>query len=156
MPRIIKKMLVLCAIVIGVALSEGELLGATVQVGVLATVIAGKCSFSNGGSISFTLNPATGGTAAGTVTQPAFKCSKDAVYAIGDNKGLYSDGTNRRMKNASLNDYIIYGITYTQSGKGSGTGTRVPMDITASIIAANYINASAGSYQDTLTFTITP
>lgn len=156
MPTRVKQLFVLCAVLIGIALSEGEVIGAVTQVGVSATVVAGKCTFSDAGFISFTLNPATGGTAAGIVTQPRFKCSKDAVYTIADNKGKYADGTNRRMKHASLGEYIAYDITYTQSGKGTGTGTRVPMDITAAVPGANYINASAGNYADSIIFTITP
>lgn len=155
-PRV-KTVFALFAVLIGIALSEGEVMAAATQVvGVSATVVAGKCSFTNGGSISFTLNPATGGTVAGIVTQPRFRCSRNAVYVIADNKGQYSDGTNRRMKHASLSEYLAYNIAYTQSGTGIGNGTRVPMDITAAVPGANYINASAGNYADRITFTITP
>jgi spore coat protein U-like protein len=135
----------------------GKAIGAgNSQIAMSAIVLAGKCTFSTGGSISFTLDPASDVTAVGTITQPRFKCSKKAVYVITDNRGVNTDGTNRRMRHASVNEYITYNITYTSSGTGSGMGVAVPMNIAATIPAANYSDARAGNYTDTITFTITP
>ncbi|MHB8109707.1 MAG: spore coat protein U domain-containing protein [Syntrophorhabdaceae bacterium] len=152
-----KTIVIVCAVLIGITLMGGRAMGAgNSQIAMAAIVLAGKCTFSTGGSISFTLDPASDSTAVGTVTQPGFKCSKTAFYVITDNKGVNTDGANRRMKHASVNEYITYNITYTPSGTGSGTGVVVPMNIAATIPAANYSDARAGNYTDTITFTITP
>lgn len=128
------------------------------SVGVSATVLAGSCTFWWGGTVSFTLNPATGGTVSGTVTQPRFRCTRNAVYVITDNGGQNWDGANRRLKHAALNEYIPYSFSYTETGTGSWIGSLIgtSMDISSSIVEAAYMNASAGSYTDTVTLTINP
>ncbi|HNT69168.1 MAG TPA: hypothetical protein PKK79_08430, partial [Syntrophorhabdaceae bacterium] len=59
---------------------------------------------------------------------------------------------------ATLNEYIPYSFTYTTSGAGSGWGwlATITMDIASTVLEANYIDASAGSYSDTVTLTIVP
>ncbi len=128
----------------------------TASVGVSATVLAGSCRFSRGGTVAFTLDPSTGGNVAGTVTQPRFRCSRNAYYAISDDNGLYESGTTHRMKHATLNEYIPYSFTYTTSGTGLGNGNPVTMDIASTVAEADYMDVPAGSYSDTVTMTINP
>jgi len=145
--------------ILAIAAMAGRAMAAgTAGVGVSATVLAGSCRFSRGGTVAFTLDPSTGGNVAGTVTQPRFRCSRNAYYAISDDNGLYESGTTHRMKHATLNEYIPYSFTYTTSGAGSGWGwlATITMDIASTVLEANYIDASAGSYSDTVTLTIVP
>lgn len=151
-----KMTVLLFTIMIGILIIGGEAMAGNSQLAVAGVVLAGKCSFRAGGSIAFTLDPASGATATGTVTQPTLKCSKDAVYSITDDKGINTDGTNRRLKHASASEYIIYNITYASSGTGAGNSVSVPMNIAATIPSANFANARAGNYTDTIRFTITP
>ena len=129
--------------------------GGTATVAVSGNVV-GTCKFNSGGSISFTLDPATGGDVNGTVTQPEFWCTKNATYAISDDNGLNESGTTHRMKHLTEADLIPYTFTYTASGPGGGKSSPITMNIASTVVEADYVNASAGSYSDTVTLTITP
>lgn len=143
----------LCAA--GILGSTATLASDSATVAVSATV-TGVCKFNSGGSVAFTLDPSVGGTVNGTVTQPAFWCTKGAAYTLSDNKGVNGGGTATKMKHATLPDLIPYSFSYTTTGSGSGAGTPISMNIAASVLQADYINASAGSYADTVTLSITP
>ncbi|MGB9629262.1 MAG: spore coat protein U domain-containing protein [Thermodesulfobacteriota bacterium] len=131
------------------------LAGDTATVTVSATVV-GTCNFKTGGTISFTLDPSVGGNVNGSVSQPTFWCTKGASYTISDDDGLHKSGTTHQMKHATLEEFIPYSFTYTTTGTGQGKGTTLTMDISSLVKEADYINASAGSYSDTVTLTITP
>lgn len=143
----------LCAA--GILGSSAALAGDTATVAVSASVV-GVCKFNSGGSVSFTLDPSTGGDVNGTVSQPQFWCTKGASYTISDDDGLNESGTTHRMKHASLADVIPYSFSYTASGSGTGPGTPINMNIASTVVSADYLNASAGSYADTVTLTIAP
>lgn len=124
-------------------------------VNVNATV-TGNCSFAGAGTVSFALDPASGSDATGTVSAPTFWCTKGASYTITDDDGVYESGTTHRLKHATLTEYIPYSFSYTSAGSGGGKGVTIALDLASSISNADYINASAGSYSDTVTLTITP
>jgi len=127
----------------------------TANVAVNATVV-GACKFNSGGTIDFTLDPSIGGDVNGAVTQPQFWCTKNASYTITDDNGLNDSGTTYQMKHASLADVIPYSFVYTATGTGSGPGTPITMNITSTVLSADYLNVAAGSYSDTVTLTINP
>lgn len=127
----------------------------TATVGVSATV-TGTCKFTSGGAVSFTLDPSVGGPVTGSITQPTFWCTKGTSYTLTDNNGLYVSAGAQRMKHGSAAEYIPYTFTYTSSGNGTGPATPITMDIASQVAATDYLNASAGSYADTVTLTITP
>lgn len=141
---------------IAVAAFATSAAAADAVVGVSASV-TGVCKYSTAtGSVAFTLNPATGGAVNGTLSQPAFWCTKGASYAITDDLGANDSGGAYRMKHATLAEYIPYSFTYTTSGTGAGKSAPVTMDIAASVAEADYVDASVGSYSDSVTLTITP
>jgi spore coat protein U-like protein len=127
----------------------------TATVDVSATVV-GTCKFISGGSVSFMLDPSAGGNVSGTVVQPQFWCTRGASYTITDDDGFYESGTTHRMKHASSEEYIPYSFDYTASGTGNGPNNPITMDIASSVVAADYLDALAGDYADTVTLTITP
>lgn len=130
--------------------------GGTANVSVSASVV-GVCKYSTAtGSVSFTLDPSVGGAVSGTLSQPAFWCTKGTSYSIADDNGLNEIGTTHRLKHASLTEYIPYTFSYTASGTGAGKSSPVTMNISSSVLEADYIDASEGSYADTVVLTITP
>lgn len=145
------------AMALGLVLALGTALwaGDNATVSVSATVV-GTCKFTSGGSVSFTLDPSTGGDVSGTIVQPKFWCTKGASYTISDDDGLYESGTTHRMKHTSLDEYIPYTFSYTATGTGSGPSNPITLDISSKVVPADYLNAPAGSYSDTVTLTITP
>jgi len=150
-----KKILMAMVAVAAVAMAGSAEAAGSTTVGVTATV-AGNCRFLTNGSISYALDPATGGTATGTVTQPTFWCTKASAYTITDPGGLYNSGGSKRMKHATLNEYIPYTFTFTATGTGQGKSTTLSMDLASTVAEADYINASAGSYADSVILSITP
>lgn len=117
--------------------------------------VTGTCKFISGGTISYTLDPSSAGDATGTVSQPTFWCTKGSSYTISDDNGANKSGSIYRMKDTST-DYIAYSFTYTKTGTGGGKGSTKTMDIASKVLNADFINAPAGSYTDTVTLTITP
>lgn len=150
----VKRILLIVAIAM-IALSGVASASDTATVTVSATVV-GTCKFLTDGSVSFSLDPSVGGNVSGTVTQPTFWCTKGTSYTITDDDGLNESGTTHQMKHASLNEYIPYSFSYTSTGTGSGRTTTLTMNIASSVNEADYQNASAGSYSDTVTLTINP
>lgn len=145
-------MLALCA---GIG-STPALAGDTASVAVSAAV-SGSCKFNSGGAVSFVLDPASTSDATGTVTQPAFWCTKGSAYSLSDDDGVNESGIGaQRMKHATLAEYIPYTFAYTTSGTGTGKGTPITLDIASTVVNSNFVNASAGAYADTVTLTITP
>lgn len=146
----------LCAT--GILTSAATFAADTATVNVSANVV-GTCKFNSGGSVAFTLDPTSAADAAGTVTQPQFWCTKGATYSITDDKGAneaVAGAAPRRMRHATLTEYIPYTFTYTASGTGTGKTAPINLDIASNVVNADYVNASAGNYSDTVILSITP
>ena len=150
----VKRIILIVAMAM-IAFSGVAVAGDTATVSVSANVV-GTCLFDSGGTITFSLDPATGGDVSGSVTQPEFWCTKNATYSITDDDGINQSGTTHRMVHASLPEYIPYTFTYTASGSGLGKTSPITMDISSTVVEADYVDASAGNYSDTVTLTITP
>lgn len=128
----------------------------TATVTVSATVV-GTCKFTSAGAVSFTLDPSVGGAVNGAITQPTFWCTKGTSYTLTDDNGLYESGTVHRMTdNATGTQFIPYTFTYTATGTGDGPANAKILNIASQVAATDYLNASAGTYADTVTLTITP
>ena len=150
-----KAIVILAAMAILFVSGTAAVAADTANVAVNATVV-GACKFNSGGTIDFTLDPSIGGDVNGAVTQPQFWCTKNASYTITDDNGQNEVGTTHRMKHASLSEFIEYTFTYTATGTGAGKNSPITMNIASTVAEAQYANASAGSYSDTVTLTINP
>jgi spore coat protein U-like protein len=132
-------------------------MAATTTVPVSATVV-GTCQFNSSGSVSFTLDPSSAADATGTVSaQPRFWCTNGTSYTISDDFGVNEatpGSAPRRMTDGT--NFIPYSFTYTASGTGAGKNSPITMDISATVLNADFVNAVAGTYTDTVTLTITP
>lgn len=156
MKTLAKNLITSAAAVIGVLGMASAMAGGTAIVAVSASV-TGNCQFNSGGTVSFSLDPTSSSVANGTVTQPRFWCTKNATYAITDDLGLHESGVIYRMQHATtLTEFIPYTFTYTAAGSGLGKTSPITLNIAASVANADYVNAAAGSYADTVTLTITP
>lgn len=129
----------------------------TATVNINATVV-GVCKFvpPKTTTISVSLDPSVGGTVTGSSTL-SFWCTKGTTYTITDDNGLYHGGTTtHRVKHGSLDEYIPYIFNYTSSGTGQGANNDITLNVSASFAEADYEDASAGTYSDTVTMTINP
>ncbi len=124
----------------------------------VSATVNGTCKFSSGTStLAFgLLDPAVATDAIGTVN-PTFWCTKGAAYSIANDLGAHASGTAIRMQHATiLTEFIPYTLAYTGAGSGLGKSTPVTLAVTGTILNADYVNAAAGNYTDTVVLTITP
>lgn len=154
------KKLVVAVIAISVIAMAGMAMAGDSNTLTVSANVVGTCKFSAATStLAFgALDPtlATDATATGSTT---FWCTKGASYTVTDDDGLYETGANaNRMRHETIGtEYIPYALTYTPtSGSGSGKTSTITLNISGTIANANYVNASAGNYSDTVTLSITP
>ncbi|MHB1123114.1 MAG: spore coat protein U domain-containing protein [Ramlibacter sp.] len=148
----------LLAVLLGLGLAGSAMAASpNATVGVSAKVV-GVCMWVAGtNTVAFSsLDPSVGGSVPGTVVQPKFWCTNGAKYTIVDDNGANKSGTKYQMKHDTLAEYIPYTFSYTSTGSGLGKSTAISMNITASVAEIDYIDASEGTYSDTVTLTITP
>lgn len=129
----------------------------TGTVNINATVV-GTCKFTTStANINVSLDPSVGGTVNGNGSL-VFWCTKDASYTVSDDDGQYESGTDaNRVFNSTANEYIPYTFSYNPtSGTGAGPTSPITLNVSASFAQADYQNASAGSYTDTVTITVNP
>jgi spore coat protein U-like protein len=58
------------------------------------------------------------------------------------------------MMGGTGTDVIPYSFTYMSTGSGNGRTAPITMNIAGTVVAADYLDAAAGSYSDTVTLTI--
>lgn len=149
-----KKYILAVALVV-VAMAGSAMAAGTQTVAVSATVV-GVCQFLTGGTMAFTLDPSVGGNVNGTAVQPTFWCTRGTTATITDDNGLHFSGFRRMQHTTSATDFIPYSFTYTANSAGTGRNGIITMDLASTVVAADYLDALAGNYADTVTLTINP
>lgn len=130
----------------------------------VSAAVAAVCNFNTAGPTTLTIataagviNPSAAGPATGTAAV-TFRCTTGTTSVIVADNGLNSTGPGlRRVKNA-LN-YMAYTfalVNAAQVGSGFGAGQDKTVTVNATILAANYQNAAAATYTDTVILSITP
>ena len=130
----------------------------------VSATVSGNCRFNTAGPTALTIatgagviDPAAVGPATGSATV-TFRCTTGTSSAITADDGLNASGPGaRRVSNGGA--FMPYSLSLTnavQVGTGHGAGQDKTLTVDASITAANYANAAAGAYADTVTLTITP
>lgn len=151
-----KKLLVVLAAMAFLMVSATVALADTQDVGVSAN-IAGTCQFISAAPVEFgplDQTSSADATAAGSVS---FWCTNNALYTLTDEDGLGEDGAFSGTLIGSGSDTITYSLLYNNtSGSGSGKTTPIVSTINGTILNAAYIDVEAGSYTETVTFTIAP
>lgn len=130
----------------------------------VSATVSGNCRFNTAGPTALTIatgagviDPSAAGPATGSVGI-AFRCTTGTSSAITADDGLNASGPGARRV-SSGSGFMPYTLSLTnaaQVGTGFGAGQDKTVTVDASITAANYQNAAAGAYTDTVTLTITP
>lgn len=125
--------------------------------------VVGFCKFDSASStLDFgDLDPSSGSDATALNETVAFWCTRGVNYSIGDDDGLHENGVangNRMQHETNTAEYVPYTLSYTPtSGTGDGPqSAHVSMSISGTIANADYTNALAGAYADTVVLTISP
>jgi hypothetical protein len=96
-----------------------------------------------------------------TSTTIDFRCAgsvPNGTYDINQNDGLYSTGphANRMRHTTVLTAYLPYTLTISPFTGNFIKNVTYTATISATVAAANYQNAYAGSYSDTVVISIAP
>ena len=152
-----------CKVLLSVAsaaigLNSVGCLADTSNMPVTATVLA-VCKLNSTPTLAFgTLDPSSGVNVTQTATV-SFWCSQGTSYSISPDNGLHYDGANttRRMKGPGASDFIAYSLSpASATGTGAGTSTALNLAFSGTVQGSSYVNATVGSYSDTVVITITP
>lgn len=133
----------------------------TVAVGAVV-ITKNKCQFSNGGptALSFgTIDPSSTANATATATI-GFRCtgsSPIAIYNVTSDDGQYETGAGApRMRHAtSPTEHLKYTIDLPRSGSVPRNTNQV-LTVTGTVLAADFQNALAGAYADSVVLSIAP
>ena len=156
----------LAAAAAGIALlvSGNALAGNTNTLKVTAN-ISGTCNFSANNdpagntTMDFgALDQATGGDVTAPTASLEYWCTKGEVATnISADNGANTAGCagTRCLYNGT--DLIPYSLVISfNAAIGAGKSSPINVDFDGGILEANYIDVSAGAYEDTVTLTITP
>jgi spore coat protein U-like protein len=119
--------------------------------------VNGVCRFDVAGptALAFGAIDPTSASAATATANVTFKCTNGTTSAI--TKAGANDSGGHRLKNGT--NFLPYTAAMTgdaQAGTGFAVGQEKTVTIDGSIAPADFQNAPAGAYTDTLTLTITP
>lgn len=155
-----------------VALAVAALVGATCATAASTThtltvsaTVHGTCKFNDAGPTVLTIansgtviDPSVASNATGTVNVP-FRCTKGTSSSITDNGGDHLGGGIKHV--ATLGgDLMAYSLGYdgtdVQAGTGMGSGHDLTLAVRGTILVADFENATAGAYTDSVVLTINP
>jgi spore coat protein U-like protein len=136
---------------------------ATVQMQVSANVIAG-CTVS-AMPMAFVVIPPYVNANVDSTANILLRCAPNTPYTIDIDGGLYAQGINRRVFSAAANAYLTYDVFRDPPksqvwGSGSAKNLTGNSGATGLMVHTVYgrlnekANMKAGSYQDTLTVTV--
>ena len=135
----------------------------TTSVPVSATVLSkNNCKFQGSKSVALAfgnIDPSSAAAAtasAGLVIRCAGSAAL-ATYALTVDDGLHGTGPGaRRMKHATLNVFLPYSVSLTPASGTVAKNIDVAIAVNGTVTAANFQDANAGAYGDTLVITLTP
>jgi hypothetical protein len=135
----------------------------TFSLAIGATVLSkSNCKFTSaaGSVLAFgNIDPSTGtnATASATLTINCTGSAATAAYSIASDDGLYSTGPGapRVRHTVTTTAFMAYTLNTPLSGTTS-KNTATPVTITGTITPANFQNALAGAYADTVVLTLSP
>jgi spore coat protein U-like protein len=129
----------------------------------VSATVTGNCKFNLAASAltiansGANIDPSVGTDATGT-TNVLYRCTSGTTAAVTAANGTNASGTQQRVKDAGTN-YMNYALGLTggaQAGLGFGAGGDRTLVVTGTIVQADFVNAPAGAYSDTVVLTITP
>ena len=153
-----KKILLASLIATAFGASTSAFAGNTQTMAVSAT-ITGTCKLQSSTAMAFGSIDPSSLTAASASAAVTYKCTNGtaptSLTAVGAND---SAGQKRMLTGAST--FMNYSIAFTApTTAGTGFGpltTATTVSVTGTVAVADFANAAAGAYADTLTFTIAP
>jgi len=144
--------------VIGMLAMAGSAMASGTNTLTVSASVTGTCKFVSGTStLNFgALDPSSSSDVNGSGTT-TFWCTKGTTQTLSAGNGANWDGSKRNMLDTVSSDKIPYTLTLTpDGGTNQGPGSPRTLTINGTILNADYISKTAGSYSDTVTLNITP
>lgn len=161
LPRLGRWWLAATALLWGAA--QPALAGDSAIISVGATVLSNNnCKFHTprAATLAFgniDLASTANATATATLTLRCGGASPTVTYALNHDSGLHKTGVNaNRAKHATLNEFLAYTLTLTPASGSIPKNTDQLITLTGTITPANFQNATAGAYADTVVLTLSP
>ena len=154
-----KKILLATLIATAFGASTSAIAGNSQSMAVSAS-ITGTCKLQSSAPMAFGAIDPSSTTAATAPASVTYKCTNGtaptSLVAVGANDT--TAGQKRLLTGtATFMNYSIAFTAPTTAGNGFGTGsTATTVSVTGTVAVADFANATAGLYADTLTFTIAP
>lgn len=129
--------------------------------------VPGICKLQTLPTMGFSLDPSSAAAGAATATV-SYKCTKGTsggTFKVGSSAtGAYTSGTTQAtgaLAGGTSSDLLQYSITWTVPGAYTGTGfgtgsTANPILLTGAIANAQFANAAADTYTNTVAIEIAP
>lgn len=158
-----KKLMVVFAVMAFVMTMGNIVMAADTTTTVKSTAsIANVCELSGTGAIAFGPLDQISGAAVSNVAATGYTlwCTNGYSAAIsvdgGKNSGSSTNGGTRYLKNNGNTDTIPYTLAWATPVVGAGKSNDImsDVDLKGTIAAGAYADVSAGSYEDTVTITI--
>jgi spore coat protein U-like protein len=137
---------------------------ATNTLNVSATV-TGNCKFNSAGPTALTIansganiDPSVAIDATGSANV-LYRCTSGTTAAVTAANGTNASGAQQRVRDGVTANYMNYALALAggaQAGTGFGAGNDKTLVVTGTIVQADFVNAPAGAYTDTVVLTITP
>lgn len=130
----------------------------------VSATVTETCKFQSAGptdliianDASGAIDPSVASAATGTASV-TFRCTNGTTSVIAAGNGLYfADGTRKVSDGTNVMPYALTLTGDAQVGSGHGDGQDKTLTVDASIAVADFQNAAAGTYSDTVVLTITP
>jgi spore coat protein U-like protein len=165
--EVMKKSLVILAAMALVIAMVGGVFAADAKSGDVAVnaSVSVKCNDIAGGPLDLAIDPSTTSAVASTGTAATVQCTRttpftvtaDSLNGVGGATGT-SPLTGALKDTVGSNSNIPYTLAFTTSFTGAGFGSATPTELVAataaSVTAAAAQASQAGTYQDTVTLTI--
>lgn len=146
-----------------VAAIPSALAGGTHTLAVSATILSkNNCQFTNAGPTALgfgTIDPSSTSPVTATASM-TFRCTGSnliATYFVTSDDGLYATGAGApRMRHGTvLTQYLPYTLDLPQTANVP-RNVVTTLTITGTVAVADFANAMAGAYADTVVMTMTP
>lgn len=134
--------LIVCACSIAAADTQNLVVTGTVQA---------VCKFASVPALNFNIDPSAATSQSGTASI-TYNCTKSQAPTIGVSSGALTGRTLTGPASATL----AYDLTVGTLGASTGFSAVNSVDITATVLQANYQDKAAGAYTETVGLTISP
>ena len=154
---------ILAAVLLTAGMASSAIAADTYSLGVSAQVL-GRCKFTQAAGATLTLTNVAGGIDPSSATSATgsanitYRCTSGQAPTFTTDLGTHASGANMRVADAGATNFMIYTLSLTSGGSGSGfgAGSDKTLAVAGTITSANFASAPVGTYTDTVVVSVNP